>query len=204
MGGATEMVESPHFRVHALGAFEQRPGCPAEARRGLSAERLARLCKDECHHPSRERLAVDRIEVVRIRPRRHEGERVDWLVDDPWRVLACEAGPAGCTVEFHDADFPSSGRDAVYYVRALQEPTLQVNGANLDCVRDEAGRCTRVRRCLAGRAEGEADDDCLAPDRARAWSSPIFVDHPAHAGAAASPMASTHPGVRPPADPSLR
>jgi hypothetical protein len=180
MGGATEMARAPRFRVHALGAFVQQPGCPDEARRGLSAERLARLCKGECHHPSGERHAIERIEVVRIRPQRHGGERVEWLVDDPWRVLPCDDGAAGCTVEFEDPDFTSAGRDAVYYVRALQEPTPQINAAGLDCLRDETGRCTQVRRCLAGIADGADDDDCLAPDRARAWSSPIYVDHPAH------------------------
>jgi hypothetical protein len=61
--------------------------------------------------------------------------------------------------------------------RPLQEPTPQINAAGLDCVRDAAGRCTEVRRCLAGLVDGPEDDDCLAPDRARAWSSPIYVDH---------------------------
>jgi hypothetical protein len=105
---------------------------------------------------------------------------VEWLVDDPWRVLPCEGDPAGCTVEFEDPDFTSAGRDAVYYVRALQAPTPLVNAAGIACERDAEGRCTRVKRCRAGSAEGEADDDCLAPGRARAWSSPIYVDHPAH------------------------
>jgi hypothetical protein len=180
MGGEVEMAAAPHFRVRAIGSFVQQPGCPDEARRGLSPERLARLCKGECHHPSGERHPIERIEVVRIRPQRHAGERVEWLVDDPWRVLPCEGDPAGCMVEFEDPDFTSAGRDAVYYVRALQAPTPLVNAAGIACERDAEGRCTRVKRCRAGSAEGEADDDCLAPGRARAWSSPIYVDHPAH------------------------
>lgn len=180
MGAELEMARTPRFRVRALGAFRQKPGCPDDARRALDAERLLRLCKGECHHPSDERHAIERIEVVRIRPQRHEGDRVEWLVDDPWRVLSCPGGGAGCEVEFADPDFLSAGRDAVYYVRALQEPTPQINAAGLDCVRDESGRCTEVRRCRAGLRDGAEDDDCLAPDRARAWSSPIYVDHPAH------------------------
>ena len=180
MGGEVEMERTPRFRVRALGAFEQRPGCPEDALRGLTAERLARLCKGECYHPSDTRHAIERIEVVRIRPQRHPSERVESLIDDPWRVLPCPGGAAGCDVTFEDPDFRSAGRDAVYYVRALQEPTPQINAAGLNCVRDEAGRCIEVRRCRAGLVDGAADDDCLAPDRARAWSSPIYVDHPAH------------------------
>jgi hypothetical protein len=180
MGGEVEMARAPRFRVRALGAFQQQPGCPDEARRGLPAERLVRLCKGECHHPSDVRHVIERIEVVRIRPRRSDAERIEWLIDDPWRVLPCENGPAGCEVSFEDPDYRSAGRDAVYYVRAIQEPTPQINGAGLRCVRDADGRCTELRRCMAGRADGTDDDDCLAPDRARAWSSPIYVDHPAH------------------------
>jgi hypothetical protein len=180
MGSQVEMARAPRFRVRALGAFVQRPGCSDHALRGLGPERLARLCKGECHHPSDVRHAIERIEVVRIRPQRHAGEPVETLIEDPWRVLPCPSGADGCEVELDDPDFAAGGRDAVYYVRALQEPTPQINGAGLDCVRDEAGRCTAVSPCRAGALDGPEDDDCLAPDRARAWSSPIYVDHPAH------------------------
>ena len=180
MGGAVEMERAPRFRVRAVGAFEQKPGCPDDALRGLTPERLARLCKGECYHPSDTRHAIERIEVVRIRPQRHPGERVDGLIDDPWRVLPCPRAATGCDVTFEDPDFQQAARDAVYYVRALQEPTPQINAAGLDCVRDATGRCTEVRRRRAGLVDGAQDDDCLAPDRARAWSSPIYVDYPAH------------------------
>jgi len=177
MGGVTGMARAPRFRVRALGAFRQRPGCPDHALRGLSPERLARLCKGECYNPSDSRHAIERIEVVRIRPRGDPSEPVASLIDDPWQVLPCPADGTGCEVVFEDPDFAEAARDALYYVRALQEPTPQINAAGIDCVRDEAGRCTAVRRCLAGTTDGPDDDDCLAPDRARAWSSPIYVDH---------------------------
>ncbi|NNL66366.1 MAG: DUF3604 domain-containing protein, partial [Myxococcales bacterium] len=141
MGGETEMVAPPRFRVRAIGSFVQQPGCPDESHRGLPAERLAHLCKNECYHPSDARHPIERIEVVRIRPQRHEGERVEWLVDDPWREFRCDGDPAGCEIEFEDRDFTSAGRDAVYYVRALQEETPLINAAGLDCVYDEHGRC---------------------------------------------------------------
>ena len=38
--------------------------------------------------------------------------------------------------------------------------------------RDDEGRCIAVNVCT------DDDGDCLAPDRPRAWSSPIYVDHP--------------------------
>ena len=75
---------------------------------------------------------------------------------------------------FTDPDFAPAGRDAVYYARAVEAPSLQINADNLRCTRDEAGRCTSVNACRGG-----ADDDCLGEDEERAWSSPIFVDHPA-------------------------
>jgi len=180
MGGEVSMDAAPRFRVRALGAREQQPGCPDASEQGLEPERLERLCKGECNHPSDRRHAIERIEVVRIRPQRSDAERVELRIDDPWRVLPCPGQGGGCEAVFEDGDHPSAGRDAVYYVRAIQEPTPQINAANLRCARQQDGRCSEVRRCQAGRAEGPEDDDCLAPDRARAWSSPIYVDHPAH------------------------
>jgi len=78
--------------------------------------------------------------------------------------------------EFEDTDFPALGRDAVYYVRALEEPSPKVNADTLRCERDAEGACLRTRPCRPG---GSSSDECLAPERARAWSSPIFVDRAA-------------------------
>ena len=82
----------------------------------------------------------------------------------------------GCEVEFEDAGFAAGARDTLYYVRALQEPTPQINGDPLRCARDADGRCSELDRCRAGSADGPEDDDCLSPANARAWSSPIYVD----------------------------
>ena len=83
---------------------------------------------------------------------------------------AREGGRA--TVE--DEDFLRDGRETIYYVRAIQEPSLAVNGAPLRCERDEAGSCVRSRPCQRG-PDGWPDD-CLAEVEERAWSSPIFLD----------------------------
>ena len=96
-------------------------------------------------------------------------------------VLPCDDDGDGCRVEFEDPEFAGSGRDAVYYVRALQEATPALNARNLRTGFDTAGRAVSVRPCGANAAEAPGDD-CMAPVSERAWSSPIFVDHGATAG----------------------
>ena len=176
MGSEVETGSSPRFRVRALGAYRQKPGCPAEVRAALSSERVAGLCMGECYHPSDVRHPIERIEVVRIRPQLHAGEDVTPLIEDPWRVFSCDDAGDGCEVEFEDAEFAASARDAVYYVRALQEATPALNAENLRTEFDDQGRAVAVRPCGANAAEAPGDD-CLAPAHERAWSSPIFVDH---------------------------
>jgi len=116
---------------------------------------------------------VTRIEVVKIRPQREEGEAVGPLVEDPWKSFVCEPDPSGCTETFSDAKFAEQGRDAVYYARVFEAPIQGVNGDNLRCERDAEGNCTKVTLCPG--AEGDADQ-CLGEKEPRAWSSPIFVD----------------------------
>ena len=54
------MQEAPRFEVRAVGAFAQKPGCPEESQRGLSAQRLESLCRGECYHPDDARQADPR------------------------------------------------------------------------------------------------------------------------------------------------
>jgi hypothetical protein len=79
-------------------------------------------------------------------------------------------------VEFEDEDFSAMSRDSLYYVRAIQEPTPTINGANLRCEYDEHGQCIKVNPCHIDERT-DYSDDCLAPSEHRAWSSPIFVDY---------------------------
>jgi hypothetical protein len=174
MGSEVRMTEAPIFRARAVGSFEQLPGCPDYATAALDPERLAHLCKGECYNPSDRRRLITRIEVVRIRPQLRQDEPVARLIDDPWRTLFCEPDPVGCAVTFTDPEFTSGGRDAVYYVRAVEAPAPAINADALRCERDAEGACLRVRVCGAGSAD--FDDDCLAEHEPRAWSSPIFVD----------------------------
>jgi hypothetical protein len=174
MGSETTLANTPRFRVRAAGAHKQLPGCPEVSLAGLSAERLERLCHGECYHPGDERHRIERIEIVRIRRRVSEDEPIASLIEDPWRVFQCSPNPAGCVVEFEDPDFLASGRENIYYARAIQEETPAVNAAGERCQYDERGRCVSVNPCY-GDYRTRPDDDCLAPNQERAWSSPIYV-----------------------------
>jgi hypothetical protein len=172
MGSDVQISYSPRFRAQAVGSFKQQPGCPTYATRGLSPDRLQSLCRGECYNPSDERKLITRIEVVRIRPQTYAGEPIGELIEDPWQVFQCGDDPTGCSVEFSDPDFNTSRRDAVYYVRAIEEPSEAVNGALLDCEYDESGTCISINPRPVSN-----DDDRLSPIEERAWSSPIFVDY---------------------------
>jgi hypothetical protein len=188
--------------VRAVGSFEQKPGCPEIAGRVLGAERLAELCLGECYHPSDERRLITRIEVVRIRPQVANDEPLTGLVEDSWRSFDCPPDPAGCSVEFDDPDFASASRDAVYYARAIEAPSLAIHGDPLNCTVDAAGECVKVELCDL---HTSYQNDCLGEVEERAWSSPIFVDYggvPARSSYAASDRAAVIPDhARPPFDP---
>jgi hypothetical protein len=174
MGASLDWQERPRFRVRAVGAFEQKPGCPDHALKGIGADRLDRLCRGECFNPGEARRAITRIEVVRIRPQVRPGEPIHDLVEDPWKTFECPKLASGCDVEVEDEDFVGGARDALYYVRAIQEPTLAVNAAGLRCSSDETRPCAEVEPCH-GDWRTPHDDDCLAPTEERAWSSPIYL-----------------------------
>jgi hypothetical protein len=176
MGGEVETMAVPEFEVRAMGAFEQRAGCPDYAVSALSPERLHHLCRGECHNPSDRRKPITRIEVVRIRPQTGPLEKLDPLIEDPWLVLPCDDAGQGCVARFRDPEFRGMGRDTVYYVRAIEAPTPAVNGAGLRCTRDEDGRCVEVHACHGSEVRTPYEEDCLAEIEERAWSSPIFVD----------------------------
>ena len=177
MGSEHRFEGVPRFEVRAVGSLQQQPGCPQESLEGLSPQRLERLCRGECYHPGDERLAIIAVEIVRIRPQAHPGEDVDLLIEDPWRRFACEHDPRGCVVRFEDPEYPTSGRDALYYARAIQEETPAVNGADLRTQFDAEGNAVSTDPCY-GDYRTPFDDDCLAPVTERAWSSPIFLDRP--------------------------
>jgi len=176
MGSAVRLGTTPAFEVRAVGSFVQQPGCPEASHLALGEERLERLCLGECQNPGEQRIPIEAIEVVRIRPQQSPDERIEDLIDDPWVRIRCPGDPEGCVVRFADPTFARGGRDSVYYVRALQAETPAINGANLRAEFDAEGRAVSVRPCYGG-YRTDPDDDCLAEVAERAWSSPIFVDH---------------------------
>ena len=176
MGSAVTLKVNPEFEAKAVGAFVQKPGCPDFQRRVLGEQRLETLCHNECFNPTEHRRQITRIEVIRIRPQHKSSEPVDGLIEDPWLTLKCPPNDAGCSVRFSDPDFVRNGRDALYYVRAIQEPSPAVNGGQLRCKFDASGRCTEINLCSGDPAKTKTTDDCLEAIEERAWSSPIFVD----------------------------
>ena len=172
MGSEVAIDEAPVFQVRAVGSFEQEPGCPADATDALTPEQIARLCQGECYAPSDQRRAIERIEIIRIRPQETPDEEVTALVEDPWRVFPCAPDPAGCQVAFSDPEFAASDRDALYYARAVEAPSQAVAADPLGCTYDESGRCVSIDPC----SRKPDSDECLATTQERAWSSPIFVN----------------------------
>ncbi|MFW5875551.1 MAG: DUF3604 domain-containing protein [Myxococcota bacterium] len=183
MGGDVPSGVAPRFEVRAVGAFEQKPGCPAWTSDELGPERLQHLCAGECYNPTDRRHRIDRIEVVRIRRQRDPEEDVGPLIEDVWRTLECPKDGSACTVQFDDPEFTDEARDMVYYVRAIQEPTPAINADGVRCRYDAEGNCVETDPCY-GDYRTASDDDCTAPSEERAWSSPIFVRYDAAAASA--------------------
>ncbi|WP_169577547.1 DUF3604 domain-containing protein [Sinimarinibacterium sp. CAU 1509] len=183
MGSELEGSDVPHFRVRALGAFEQKPGCPAWTEAAIGVERVEQLCGGECFNPGDTRTPIERIEVVRIRRQTDLHDDPGPLIEDPWKVMRCSDEGNGCSVEFDDPDYPGTDisgqkpRETLYYVRAIHRAEPTINGAQLRCDYDEQGRCVAVKPCY-GDARTPLDDQCLAEVEHRAWSSPIFLMPP--------------------------
>ncbi len=171
MGAELPFGGTPSFTVRAAGDFVQQPGCPRDAAEALGERRVDTVCGGECYHPASERHRITRVEVVRIRRQTDEEEEIGALIEDPWLVRECEGTGPLCEVTFDDPEYAAWGRDVVYYVRAIQEPTPQVNAGALRC---EGEGCPELDPCH-GDYRTSFEDDCLADDEARAWSSPIYL-----------------------------
>jgi hypothetical protein len=175
MGGRISATDAPTFEVRAVGAFKQKPGCPDFAKAGLDENRIKKICSGECDNPSDERSLITRIEVVKIRPQATKGEALANLIQDRFIVHQCKPDADGCTVTFTDPEFATGKRDALYYVKAIQEAEPTINADPLKCERDASGKCVKVNLCYGDYRSGASE--CTAPAEPRAWSSPIYVDY---------------------------
>jgi hypothetical protein len=168
MGSELALSVKPRFEVRAAGSFEQKPGCPPDVVQTVGSERLERICAGECYNPGDRRRRITRIEVIRILRQLREDEPVEDLIEDPWKTIACPQGRELCVVQFDDPDYVELGRNVLYYVRAIQEPTPTVNGGGVRCRGDRCEPCY-------GNFRTPSEDDCLVDTEERAWSSPIFL-----------------------------
>jgi hypothetical protein len=176
MGSEITMSGAPRFRINALGAMEQRAGCPDYALAALGQERLQSLCGGECYRPDADRRkAITRIEVVRIRPQISPDESITPLVENQWRIFECPGQGAGCTVEFDDQDYDANKRNTLYYARVIQEPQLLIAGDPFGCEYNADGECIKRNYCVGENAK--PDMNCLSEAEPRAWTSPIFLEY---------------------------
>jgi hypothetical protein len=167
MGSEITMSQNPRFEVRAAGSLKQNPGCPQESIDSLSPERLEYLCAGECYNPSNERHIIERIEIIKITPQSYAGEAISPLIQDIWKVIPC-FGSGECIVNFEDENY---SRDTVYYVRAIQESTLAINGSQPQGINEDFQLCK-------GSFRTDLTDDCLGETNERAWSSPIYINKP--------------------------
>ncbi|NNF15675.1 MAG: DUF3604 domain-containing protein, partial [Gammaproteobacteria bacterium] len=179
MGATVSASHGGTFRVHAVGSFKQKPGCPEFAINALGEQRIAQLCAGECYNPGEDRNVIRRIEIVRIRPQVDTTESVSDLIDDPYLVHQCAPEQTGCSFEFTDVNFATAGRDALYYARAIQEPRPTINGEPVRCERDAEGNCIKAPLCF-GDYRTAVEEECLSEKDVRAWSSPIYLKYAAN------------------------
>ncbi len=172
MGSELKLAGEPIFRVRAQGSLKQLPGCPDHAVEALGEAGVADLCRNECNNPGNEAYRIERIEVVRIRPRQSGSEPLSSRIDDPWKVLPCESAQQQCEVSFSDPAYAQAGQETLYYVRAIQEASVAIQGDPMNCQFDENGQCVQTNYCLGV----EPEENCLSPTQHRAWSSPIYLN----------------------------
>jgi hypothetical protein len=87
-------------------------------------------------------------------------------------VFDCD--DTSCEIEFTDEQFKFGKRDAIYYVRAIEEASQALSADPLRCEFDEFGNCIQTKICQEGYRKTE---ECVGPVEHRAWSSPIYLNY---------------------------
>ena len=159
------MNRTPRFEVRAVGAFKQKPGCPELQRQArsprapaapLQGRVLQPVRRAQAHHPHRGRAHP---------PADYAGRTGAPLIEDPWRTLRVRAERDRLRRAVRGSGLRRlAAARAVYYVRAIEEPSPAVNAGNLRCKYDESGNCIEAHPCY-GDYRTPASDDCLDHDR---------------------------------------
>ena len=169
--------ETPRFRVRAVGAFKQLPGCPDYAVNALSPGAAAAPVPRRVLQPER-RAPPDHAHRGGAHPPAGDARasRSAPLIEDPWRRFECPQDPDGCAVEFEDPDFVvSRPRRASTTCAPSRSRRRRSTPAACAATTTPAGNCVEVHPCY-GDYRTPYDDDCLAQNEERAWSSPIYVN----------------------------
>ena len=159
--------QRPSSRFARPGSFEQKPGCAPDVIQALGEERVEQICAGECYNPA---TADAGSPGSRSSASGGSRARTSRCVSSSKIHGRRSRAPKGelCVVEFEDPTYGALGRDTLYYVRAIQEPTPTVDGGGLRCKGEVCEPCY-------GDFRTPADDDCLVDTEERAWSSPIFL-----------------------------
>ena len=107
------------------------------------------------------------------------------LIEDRYLVHTCRPDANGCKFTFTDPAYHRDQRDALYYVKAIQEPEPTINAEPVKCERDGNGKCIKATLCYGDYRSGE--DACTSLSEHRAWSSPIYLDYRTKAAATPAP-----------------
>ena len=110
-------------------------------------------------------------------PQEYENQPVEDRIQDPWLVHNCPENEVGCQLTFTDKEFSSSQIDMSYYVRAIEEPSLQINTQGVRCEYDSDGNCVSIDICTQDWRKPRNIETCSAIDEPRAWSSPIYIEY---------------------------
>jgi len=176
MGSSVDRKENPSFKVTAVGSPIQEKGCPDHVNASLDSYKLEKMSLGECFNPTDKRYTIQRIEITRIKPQSYQDEPVESLIENSWKVFQCPQNTAKCEVTFTDEEYSNGARDTFYYARVIEQAIPMINADTLHTKFDENGQAVSVNICQ-GSFKTAQDDDCLASEGHRAWSSPIFVNY---------------------------
>ena len=89
--------------------------------------------------------------MIKILPQQFENEPVEGLSRRCVENISLQQHQL--QISFEDEQFSIGKRDAVYYVRAIEEPSPTLSADPLGCEFDENGECIKAEICRVGVGE---------------------------------------------------